>query len=123
MVDEKRLYTALGVRLKRLREADRGPHGKLTQGALAQEVGLGRTSITNIEHGNQKVPLHVLYRICEVLHVPIAELLPPLAGVQPEQSAPDRELNFQGRSVRTTPLVAQRLKRLLNSGDSDEQDD
>ena len=123
MVDEQRLYAALGLRLKRLREAERGPLGKLTQSALANEVGLERTSITNIERGNQKVPLHVLYRICEVLQVPITDLLPSLAEAQ-SAGAPAQvgELTFQGRNVKTTPRVAQRLAELLNPGDPHEQD-
>jgi transcriptional regulator with XRE-family HTH domain len=123
MIDEKRLYAALGTRLKRLREADRGPDGKLTQGALAREVGLERTSITNIERGNQKVPLHVLYRICEVLQVPVADLLPTQAEAQPaEKQERVGEVTFSGRNVKTTPLVAQRLAQLMNPGESDEQD-
>lgn len=123
MVDEKRLYAAVGARLKRLRQAERGPRGKLTQSALANEVGLERTSITNIERGNQKVPLHVLYRICEVLQVPIADLLPSMAEAQFVASpAQIGELTFQGRNVKTTPRVAQRLAELLNPGDPNEQD-
>ncbi len=123
MVDEKRLYAALGMKLKRLRESERGPRGKLTQSALANEIGLERTSITNIERGNQKVPLHVLYRICEVLHVPIAEILPTLAETQPAEAASQvGELTFQGRNVKTTPRVAQLLTQLANPGDPHEQD-
>src|SRR6185312_10877483 len=98
MVDEKRLYAALGLRLKRLRETERGPLGKLTQGALAKEVGLERTSITNIERGNQKVPLHVLYRICEVLQVPVTDLLPSLSEAQAvDAHSQSGEVTFQGR--------------------------
>jgi transcriptional regulator with XRE-family HTH domain len=123
MVDEKRLYAALGLRLRRLREAEGGSLRKLTQAALAKEVGLERTSITNIERGNQKVPLHVLYRICEVLHVPVSDLLPSLTEAQavdvPSQVG---ELTFQGRNVITTPRVAQRLAELLNPGDPHESD-
>jgi len=123
MIDEKRLYAALGARLKKLREADRGPLGKLTQGALAQEVGLERTSITNIERGNQKVPLHVLYRICEVLQVSVSELLPTLAETKPvEESEAVGELTFQGRNVKTTPRVAEILTQLANPGASNDQD-
>jgi transcriptional regulator with XRE-family HTH domain len=123
MVDEKRLYAALGMRLKRLREAERRPSGKLTQSALAKEVGLERTSITNIERGNQKVPLHVLYRICEVLQVPVTDLLPTLGeGQSVNVSAQVGELTFQGRNVKTTPRVAQRLAELMNPGDPHEQD-
>lgn len=123
MIDEKRLYAALGLRLKKLREAQTGHLGKLTQSALANEVGLERTSITNIERGNQKVPLHVLYRICEVMQISISDLLPPLSEAQPQETLADSgEFTFQGRDVRTTPRVAQLLTQLTNSGDRHEHD-
>lgn len=94
MIDEKRLYTALGERLRQLRVRD-GSMGKLTQGTLASDVGLERTSITNIEQGKQKVPLHVLYRICEALAVDIADVLPILQDVQPEHCVHERRVNAE----------------------------
>ncbi|SFU00462.1 helix-turn-helix transcriptional regulator [Paraburkholderia aspalathi] len=112
MVDEKRLYAALGERLKQLRAGAHGPKGKLTQSALANEVGLERTSITNIEQGNQKVPLHVLYRICEVLEVSISDVLPLLEDVQPGGGVQgvERDVGSQGRSVVTSQVVASSME-------------
>jgi transcriptional regulator with XRE-family HTH domain len=114
MIDEKRLYEALGSRLKRLREAHvNGPRGRLTQGALAELVGLERTSITNIENGNQKVPLHVLYRICEQLNAAVPEVLPPFNDVR--KSAPNEQTITFGATTHTaTPLVAQALVGLFS---------
>lgn len=43
------------------------PEGRMTQAELAALVDLERTSITNIEKGAQKLSLHVLYKICDVL--------------------------------------------------------
>lgn len=59
MIEESGLYVALGENIRSRRLL-----AELTQAKLAQQVGLERTSITNIEKGTQKVPLHVLLRIC-----------------------------------------------------------
>ena len=122
MVDEKRLYRALGERLRALRESQSSVRGKVTQAKLAEEVGLERTSITNIERGNQKVPLHVLYRICEALQVPISEVLPPLAEIKSAVNEPTlEELTFGGRTEKVTPLLMQKLAQFINTGDRNDE--
>jgi transcriptional regulator with XRE-family HTH domain len=50
---------------------------KLTQEALGKRVGLSRTSITNIEQGNQHVGLHLLYGLANAVGVRPIDLLPP----------------------------------------------
>lgn len=47
-----------------------------SQEFLADELGLSRTSITNIEKGRQPIQLHSLYRIARLLAVELKELLP-----------------------------------------------
>lgn len=49
---------------------------KLTQQDLADKVGLTRTSVTNIEKGNQQVSLAMLYRFASALNVSPTDLLP-----------------------------------------------
>jgi transcriptional regulator with XRE-family HTH domain len=49
---------------------------KVSQEVLARELGLSRTSITNIEKGRQPVQLHNLYRISQLLSVDLKDLLP-----------------------------------------------
>ena len=48
----------------------------MSQELLADELGLSRTSITNIEKGRQPIQLHSLYRIARLLEVELKELLP-----------------------------------------------
>ena len=65
------LYAEFGRLLRKCRQA-----AELTQDELAARVGLGRTSITNMEQGKQHVSLHVLYALGDALGVQPAELLP-----------------------------------------------
>jgi len=80
MISEERLYAGLGQRIRSFREGKNGA-GRMTQAELAQLVGLERTSITNIEKGTQKVPLHVLYRMCEIFKIDISAALPSVEEV------------------------------------------
>lgn len=73
VIDDERLYQAIGKRLKELREAN-----DLTQADLAKTLGLERTSITNIERGRQRPGVHVLYRICAYFQVSVDALLPAI---------------------------------------------
>jgi transcriptional regulator with XRE-family HTH domain len=72
----------------------------LTQEDLAREVGLTRTSITNIERGRQKLLIHALFAIAQALGVPAVSLLPPSlsqgsssieVGLADDLPAPERE--------------------------------
>lgn len=111
MIDEKRLYVALGERIRSAREGYSG--GRMTQAELAEAVQLERTSITNIEKGNQKIPVHMLYRLCDVLRIPVAETLPAMSEVSCE--AESAQLNFAGHTYRTTPRVAEALAEFLTA--------
>lgn len=63
-------YRQLGARI-----ADARKRADLTQYALARAIGVSRPSIGNIELGYQSPPLHVLLAICEIVGVPLAELV------------------------------------------------
>jgi len=71
VISQDRLYSIIGEQLRSHREQQ-----DLTQAQLAEKVGLERTSITNIEKGKQKLPLHVLFGICDTLGVSAADVLP-----------------------------------------------
>ena len=61
---ERSLYIHIGARVREARKA-RG----MKQGALAECIGLTRTSIINLERGRQAVPLRELLDIAEWLDV------------------------------------------------------
>ncbi len=62
---------------------------KMSQEVLARELGLSRTSITNIEKGRQPVQLHTLYHISKLLAVELKDLLPAPQLVQRPESSQD----------------------------------
>jgi len=66
------VYKLIGQRVRVAREKC-----GLSQERLAERVDLTRTSITNIEKGRQKLLVHTLFLISEVLAVPISELIAP----------------------------------------------
>ena len=61
----------------------------MSQEVLARELGLSRTSITNIEKGRQPVQLHTLYHISKLLAVELKDLLPAPQLVQRPESSQD----------------------------------
>ena len=69
------IYETLGRAVSARRE-----ELKLTQQTLAEQVGLSRASIANIEGGRQKVLLHQVYSLARALGLrSIVELVPPAA--------------------------------------------
>jgi transcriptional regulator with XRE-family HTH domain len=97
-VDLRSFYRALGTRIKRERE-QRG----WNQERLAADIGVGRTSLTNIEAGRQRVLLHLFLRVAAAFNMNASDLLPTL---QPE---PVETLADIPKSARE--WVAQVLKR------------
>lgn len=71
MTEEDWLYDAIG---RRIREARL--RAGMTQAALGDAVGLARTSMTNIESGNQQPTIHALWRMSDALKVSPCDLLP-----------------------------------------------
>lgn len=82
-LDEDLLYRKIGELVKQ-RRVDLG----LGQAEVALAAGLTRTSISNLEKGRQRVPLHVLYKICSALDVEVSSILPPRVEVQELRTVP-----------------------------------
>lgn len=70
----QRLYAAIGTRVR-----DRRKAASLTQSELATAIFVSRTTITNLELGNQQVPIHVLLAIADTLELELSELVPSSA--------------------------------------------
>jgi len=76
----KVLYVEFGKRLKTWRH-----FCGYNQEEFASKIeGIGRTSISNIESGNQQPPLHIVYQICKALGIEVYELLPSIFQIEDE---------------------------------------
>lgn len=62
--------TDFGAAIRRLRE-----RRTITQAELAERVGLGRTSMTNLERGRQNPPMSLLPDLARALGVTATELI------------------------------------------------
>ena len=78
------LYKEFGEVLRKAR-SDAG----LTQQQVADRVGLTRTSITNIERGNQHIALHQLFLLASAVGRKPSELLPDRAAAPEDLLPPD----------------------------------
>ncbi|BAM93157.1 XRE family transcriptional regulator [Bradyrhizobium oligotrophicum S58] len=64
---------------------------------MAEHIGLTRASLANIEKGRQKIMLHQIYKIAEVLQVDsILDLAPPRFSM----SVPDEPVVFAEAGMR-----------------------
>jgi DNA-binding XRE family transcriptional regulator len=70
------IYLEFGRRFKAARIA-----AGFNQEFVASFVGLSRTSITNIESGRQRFPLHVAYQLADSIGQNLKDLLPAAAEV------------------------------------------
>jgi len=94
------LYREFGRLVRERRKAI-----SMSQATLAGQVGLSRTSITNIELGRQHLSLHMLFVLAKVL------------GVEPKMLLPDKKFLHGGKVLRfdskhVSPKIAQDLKGL-----------
>lgn len=99
------VYRELGRLLRDFREKAKP---KVSQARLAEQVGLSRTSITNIEKGRQRIPFDLLFSLADALNVDPRNLIPNRSSSPP----PDLE-----EKLARVPDEAGReaVKRLVSS--------
>jgi DNA-binding XRE family transcriptional regulator len=107
-INEMLLYQKLGQRIRRKREV-----ANLTQTQLAERVGVLRTSITNIEAGRQKAPLHIIYELCAVLEVDIKDILPPLNELVETQNSTIVGGRLENIPPRSAELIDELLRKTI----------
>jgi transcriptional regulator with XRE-family HTH domain len=90
LMNQRQFYAEVGRRIRLARKAC-----TLTQESLASRVSLTRTSITNIEQGRQKFPLHMLAELADALQVAPTALLPDA----PAHQDADLDQALVGRSL------------------------
>ena len=111
MIDQRLLYKLLGEKIK---DARLGKKPRLTQEELARKLGVKRTSITNIEKGIQKPPIHIIYKLCAIFKMEIHDVLPTVGDVLEI----DTKLRLKGfNPVNVPPSVAQVINKRIISND------
>lgn len=107
-MDQELLYKIVGEQIRKAR-LDAG----LSQAELAKTSGHLRTSITTIEGGRQKPPLHVLYDLCGHLDIEPVSILPLRREVLDQSVVP---VNTGQNIERVPPEAAEVLKQMLKIG-------
>ena len=85
MIDHERLYALIGERIRSIREAQTP---RMRQEDLARVLSLQRTSIANIEKGQQRLTLEAIYRLCERFGLEVSDIVPPLSQVTRAEAHP-----------------------------------
>lgn len=67
-----------------------------TQLNVAQQIGLSRASLANIERGEQKVFLHQILALSEALELESSHEIVPSRAPPPETGPSDQRVNFSG---------------------------
>ena len=110
----RRVQRAFGTRLKEARR------GKSLQKNLAEQLGLSRTSISNIERGTHRVFLDQVYAAAHALGVEVADLLPPVSEIYSSvevHTASDDPLS--GQAVARAVAIARTVQEDLVKGARD----
>jgi transcriptional regulator with XRE-family HTH domain len=93
------LYRQIG---RRIREARENGHPRLSQDRLAKRLGISRASVVNIEAGRQHAPLHLLWRIAEILGTDLTLLIPR----RDELLSPAAPIQLDKRTIQKIKLAA-----------------
>ncbi len=77
-IDKASLYESIGAAIRQARKSYITSSDKvgLSQEELADLLSIKRTSITNIEAGNQTPQVHLIYELCHILQIPLKDILP-----------------------------------------------
>jgi transcriptional regulator with XRE-family HTH domain len=118
MADFDDLYGEVGRRLRQARVTQ-----GLSQERLAQQLGISRASVVNIEAGRQRAPLNLLWQFSETLATDLSLLIPrreelsPIAkesALGPVMVKQIREAaNNDSEAVRVLTRLASRLKTAI----------
>ncbi len=105
MIDEDTVYSVVRSNIKKLRTDHPIAQKKLTQSELATAIGINRATLTNIEVGNQRPPLHLIYRICEHFSVEIDKLLPPVKLLVQSGLHEEVDVVVGNKTERVPPMI------------------
>lgn len=102
------LYEIIGHRISELRKLNNH-----NQQQLADKIGLGRSSIANIESGRQQVSLHVIYRISQVYNAEVHSLIPKVSEVASKVSLELSNVNEVFKKQNVGDVTQKQILELL----------
>ena len=106
----KILYRIIGERISHRRK-ELG----LTQKELSEKTAtIGRSSISNIEKGNQQPALHTLYTICSILDIDVQRILPTYKDVMSKSNTKHEEIFKLLLSSDTDEITRNAIKELMS---------
>jgi DNA-binding XRE family transcriptional regulator len=115
MLDDQKLYAFIGERIRQIRETH---SPRMSQQELAEILHLKRTSVTNIERGNQKPTLESLYLLCEHFGLKLENVLPPVSEVtKTEMPSAERSVTIGGKSHEVGAMTAKLVEKLRPTRD------
>lgn len=94
---------------------------KISQEELAHQLGfVSRISVVNIESGKQKILLHTLLEISELLNVPLHDLLPSVESVKQGISAKfAKKISKEfSKEISDDPLTIEKIKSFIRLSSS-----
>ncbi len=108
------LCNAIGINIKKLRRKK-----KVGQAELAKQIYLSRSSLSNIEIGNQQPTLKAIYEIAIALKCDISDILPSTSEYQSLVDNIDGELiELLNKNTKSNnPKTIGVLKEILSNND------
>ncbi len=80
-ISEDMLYGYVGTALANARKLAKP---SISQQYVAEQLGLTRASISNLERGVQKAPLSLIYKYCAFLDLDVSRVFPSIEDIQSE---------------------------------------
>jgi len=111
MISDEKVYTGVRQNILKLREKHPQTERKVTQAELAKKIGIKRATLTNIELGNQRAPIHVIYRVCDFFGVSLEEVMPPISEVKESEIMDVNEVKVGGESHSVPAQLAGLVKK------------
>jgi transcriptional regulator with XRE-family HTH domain len=102
--DTEEFFVELGANIARIRkELD------MTQEALGAALGLRQQVIASYENGRRRIPLPVLLKVAEAMHMTIEDLVPAAKTSMPRKRGPVPKIERQWAKLRTLPDDKQKI--------------
>lgn len=108
-IEQQEFYQRLGAKIRFLRD-QKG----IKQEVLGKHLGFTRISVSNIETGKQKIQLHTLIDLADLLNIPVEEILPPLKTIRLESTEKYKlEKKISNTEISDRPLAVERIKDFI----------